>query len=66
MLSINFADDQINSPELGFIDRAKSSVPNGKFILVPASEQTIGHITYGKATVYREYVAEFLEGLPKR
>jgi hypothetical protein len=37
-----------------------------KFILVPASQQTIGHQTLGKPTVYREYVAEFLAGLPKR
>jgi homoserine O-acetyltransferase/O-succinyltransferase len=66
VLSINFADDEINPPELGFIERAKSSVPNGKFILVPASQQTIGHQTLGKAMVYREYVAEFLERLPKR
>lgn len=66
MLSINFADDEINPPELGFIERAKSSVPNGKFILVPATQQTIGHRTLGKAIVYREYVAEFLERLPKR
>ena len=66
VLSINFADDEINPPELGFVERAKSSVPTGKFILVPASQQTIGHQTLGKAIVYREYVAEFLEGLPKR
>ena len=37
---------------------------NGKFILVPASQQTIGHQTLGKAMVYREYVAEFLKRLP--
>ena len=66
VLSINFVDDEINPPELGFIDRAKRSVPNVKFILVPASQQTIGHQTLGKATVYRECVSEFLEGLPKR
>jgi homoserine O-acetyltransferase len=66
VLSINFADDEINPPELGFIERAKNSIPNGKFILVPASQQTIGHQTLGKASVYREHVAQFLEGLPKR
>ena len=51
VLSINFAEDAINPTELGLIDRAKSSLPNGKFILVPASQQTIGHQTLGKATV---------------
>ena len=66
VLSINFADDAINPPELGFIERAKRVIPEGRFILIPASDQTIGHRTLGKATVYREYVAEFLKRLPKR
>jgi homoserine O-acetyltransferase/O-succinyltransferase len=66
VLSINFADDAINPPELGFIERAKRAIPEGKFILIPASNQTIGHRTLGKPTVYREYVTEFLERLPKR
>jgi homoserine O-acetyltransferase/O-succinyltransferase len=66
VLSINFADDEINPPELGFIERARRTMPGGKFIMIPAGDQTIGHRTLGKASVYREYVAEFLERLPKR
>jgi homoserine O-acetyltransferase/O-succinyltransferase len=60
ILSINFADDEINPPELGFIARAKSAVPNGNFILIPTSNQTDGHRTLGKAAVYQKYVADFL------
>jgi homoserine O-acetyltransferase/O-succinyltransferase len=60
ILSINFADDQINPPELGFIARAKDAVPRGEFVLIPASNQTGGHQTLGRAAVYEKYVAEFL------
>jgi homoserine O-acetyltransferase/O-succinyltransferase len=60
ILSINFADDEINPPELGFIARAKDALPNGEFVLVPASNQTAGHGTLGKGAVYEKYVADFL------
>jgi homoserine O-acetyltransferase/O-succinyltransferase len=60
VLSINFADDAINPPELGFIARAKTAVPTGEFVLIPASNQTDGHRTLGKAAVYQKYVADFL------
>ena len=66
VLSINFADDEINPPELGFIEREERAVPKGKFILVPASQQTLGHQTFGKAAVYQGYVAQFLGSLAKR
>jgi homoserine O-acetyltransferase/O-succinyltransferase len=60
VLSINFADDAINPADLGFIARAKDAVPNGEFVLVPESDQTAGHETYGRAAVYEKYVADFL------
>jgi homoserine O-acetyltransferase/O-succinyltransferase len=60
VLSINFADDEINPPELGFIARAKEAVPNGQFVLIPASNQTAGHQTLARAAVYEKEVADFL------
>jgi homoserine O-acetyltransferase/O-succinyltransferase len=60
VLSINFADDEINPPELGFIARAKEAVPSGEFVLIPASNQTAGHQTLARATVYEKAVADFL------
>jgi homoserine O-acetyltransferase/O-succinyltransferase len=60
VLSINFADDEINPPELGFIERAKSALPAGEFVLIPASNQTDGHRTLGRAAVYQKYIADFL------
>jgi homoserine acetyltransferase len=60
VLSINFADDEINPPELGFIARAKEAVPNGEFVLIPASNETAGHQTLARAAVYEKDVADFL------
>ena len=64
VLVINFADDELNPPELGIIDRAKQRVRNGRFVLIPASSQTEGHMTLLKASIYGPFVADFLAKLP--
>jgi homoserine O-acetyltransferase/O-succinyltransferase len=64
ILAINFADDQLNPPELGIFDRAKQRVRNGQFVLVPASDQTEGHMTLRKASLYAPLIADFLAKLP--
>jgi homoserine O-acetyltransferase len=64
VLAINFADDELNPPELGIFDRAKQRVRNGQFVLIPASNQTQGHMTLGKASIYGQFVADFLAKLP--
>ena len=61
---INFADDELNPPELGVVDRAKQRVRNGQFVLIPASSQTEGHMTLLKASIYGPFVADFLAKLP--
>jgi homoserine O-acetyltransferase/O-succinyltransferase len=63
VLSINFADDEINPPELGFIQREKEALPHGEFVLIPASNETVGHLTLGKAAVYQKFVGAFMEKL---
>src|SRR5216684_85901 len=40
VLWINSADDFINPPELGIAEREVKRIKNGKFILIPASENT--------------------------
>jgi homoserine O-acetyltransferase len=34
---------------------------NGKFVLIPASEQTHGHGTHTYAVIWKQYMAEILE-----
>jgi homoserine O-acetyltransferase len=58
---INSADDFINPPELGIAEKEIKQVKNGRFILLPASEQTHGHGTHTWAAVWQQYLAQLLE-----
>jgi homoserine O-acetyltransferase len=64
LLAINFADDLINPPELGILEREIARVKLGKAITVPASADTIGHSTHTKAAVWRRYLEDFMATLP--
>ena len=64
LLAINFADDLINPPELGILEREIKRVKQGKSIVVPASEATMGHGTHTKAIVWRHHLETFLNSLP--
>jgi homoserine O-acetyltransferase len=61
VMFVNSADDFVNPPELGVAEREIKKVKNGKFILLPASEQTHGHGTHTWAAVWQEYLKELLE-----
>ena len=64
LLAINSADDQVNPPELGIIERLISRVPNGRFIMLPISAASRGHGTHTVAAVWKEPFAKFLASLP--
>jgi homoserine O-acetyltransferase len=57
---INSADDFVNPPELGIAELAAKRIKNGRFILLPASEQTHGHGTPTWAAVWQQYLSELL------
>lgn len=57
---INSADDFINPPELGIAQREAKRLKNGKFILIPASEQTHGHGSHTWAVLWKEQLLELL------
>jgi homoserine O-acetyltransferase len=61
VMYINSADDFINPPELGLADREIKRVKNGRFILIPVSDETRGHGTHTRAVVWKQYLAELLE-----
>jgi homoserine O-acetyltransferase len=60
LLAVNSADDIINPPELGILEREITRVPNGRAILIPLSERTTGHGTHTQAVVWKEYLVEVL------
>src|SRR5206468_3916955 len=43
LLAINSADDLINPPELGILEREIKRVPRGRAIVIPLSDKTRGH-----------------------
>lgn len=61
VMFINSADDFINPPELGIAEREIKKVKNGKFVLLPASDQTFGHGTHTHAAVWQQYLKELME-----
>jgi len=61
LLAINFADDLINPPELGILEREIKNVRQGKAIVMAGTDQTIGHGTHTKAAVWKSHLADFLK-----
>ena len=59
---INSADDFINPPELGIAEREVKRLKQGRFVLIPISDQTHGHGTHTWAVVWQSYLAELLKG----
>jgi homoserine O-acetyltransferase/O-succinyltransferase len=60
LLAINSTDDERNPPELGIMEREIKRVPQGRYILIPASEETSGHGTTSRAKWWKHHLAEFL------
>lgn len=65
LLAINSADDFVNPPELPMMEALIRRVPRGRFVLIPASDETRGHGTHSRPTVFGPYLAEFLKALDK-
>src|SRR5271163_3697568 len=61
VMFVNSADDFINPPELGIAEREIQKVKNGKFVLLPLSEQTHGHGTHTWAALWQQYLKELFD-----
>jgi len=57
---VNSSDDFINPPELAIAEREIKRVKHGKFILIPATEETHGHGTHTWAVFWKKYLDELL------
>ena len=60
LMWINSGDDFINPPELGIAEREVKRIKSGRFLLLPASDQTHGHGTHTWAAVWQQYLAQLL------
>ena len=61
LIAINSADDFINPPELGMIEKLIKRVPHGKFVMLPITEKTRGHGTHTIASIWQDYLNELLK-----
>jgi homoserine O-acetyltransferase len=60
LYAVNSADDEVNPPELGILEREIARVPRGRYILLPTSDETRGHGTHSRPVVWRKYLLELL------
>jgi homoserine O-acetyltransferase len=60
LVAINSADDQVNPPELGIMEREIRRVKRGRYVLLPISEQTQGHRTHSWPVLWQGYLGELL------
>jgi homoserine O-acetyltransferase/O-succinyltransferase len=63
LLTILFADDELNPPEVGVMERVMPAVKTGRMVLIPGGPESEGHRTQVKASVWREHVREFVRSL---
>ncbi len=61
LLAINSADDLINPPELGILEREIKRVPRGRAITIPLSEKTRGHGSHTIAVLWKDDLVKLLE-----
>ena len=61
LFAVNSADDQVNPPELGILEREIKRVKNGRYILIATSDETRGHGTHSLPAIWGKYLAELLK-----
>ena len=66
LLAVNSADDLINPPDQGIMEREIGHVPHGRAILIPEGPDTRGHGTHTAARVWKADLVQLLkESEPK-
>jgi len=60
LVAINFADDLINPPELGTLEREIKRVPRGRAVTIPMSEGTRGHGSHTLVALWRDELVKLL------
>jgi len=65
LLAINSADDLINPPELGILEREIKRVPHGRAIVMPLTEKTRGHGSHTVAALWKDQLVELLKETEK-
>jgi homoserine O-acetyltransferase len=61
LFAVNSADDLVNPPELGILEREIKRVPRGRAVVIPLSDATRGHGSHTVANLWRQYLRQLLE-----
>jgi homoserine O-acetyltransferase len=65
LLAINSADDLINPPELGILEREIKRVPRGRAVVMPLSDNTRGHGSHTMAALWKDELVKLLKKTQK-
>ena len=57
---MNSADDFVNPPELGILEREISRVPRGRAVLIPLGPETRGHGSHTVAKLWKGELVRLL------
>ena len=61
LLAVNSADDLINPPELGILERQIQRVRRGKAVVLPITPETRGHGTHSLPAIWKQHLGELLQ-----
>lgn len=61
LTAVNSADDQINPPELKILDHDIERVKNGRYVLLPITDQTRGHGTHTWPAIWGDHLSDLLK-----
>jgi homoserine O-acetyltransferase len=60
LVAVNSADDLINPPELGIIEREITRVPRGRLVMIPLSPESRGHGSHTVAKLWLDELVRLL------
>jgi homoserine O-acetyltransferase len=63
VLAINSADDFVNPPELGLMERQIPRVRRARYVLIPIGPDTRGHGTHSFPALWQEHLRTFVNEL---
>lgn len=66
LVAVNSADDMINPPELGILEREIKRVPRGSAVVLPFSPDTRGHGSHTVANLWQPYLQRVLQESEKK
>ena len=66
LIAVNSADDLVNPPELGFLEREITKVRQGRYVLIPTSDLTRGHGSHSVPGLWSEQLQRLLAESERR